>query len=732
MKNKWLVLLLVIVMILTACSSSTPAEEEPAIEEPAVEEPTTDESPVEEPEAPESKQFRVAVVMPSAITDLAFSQSMYNSLVVIQDEMGGTDAMEIVYSEGMFVVDDAAAAIRDYASQGFDLVIAHGSQYGSSLQEIAPDFPETSFAWGTTLDTFGMPNVFAYEAASDQGGYVNGVMAASLSQSGVIGVVGPIETGDAKLYVDGFVAGANATNPNIEVNVNWIGSFSDVALAAEAANTHLAAGADVLAGTAQMVVGAIGAAEENGALWFGTQADQSSLAPSIVVANQVYHWEVILQEMISMIQGGTYGGKAFQITLANGGEVVEYNPDYSLPDDIETLAEDTVSGIIDGSISVISEAPAVEEAPAIEMEPLTFGLVLVGPKNDRGWSQAHYDGGLFVEQNLEGAKMIVFESLNPADKPEATLEGVVDDMIAQGAKLIITTSDEFEEDTVGVAEKYPDVVFINSSGDDVLVGGAPANLGNIMGQMVNMKYIAGCAAALATQTSQIGYLGPLINHETRREATAAFLGARYCYENYLGMDPTDLEFTVTWIGFWFNIPGVTLDPTEVVVNFFDSGADVILSGIDTSEAIDGTGRRAARGEAVWSSPYGHIDGCDNAPDVCLGAAFFNWGPAYLETANAVSSGTWEQSWDWNPPYWDDLTDVSKTAVGWKNGPALTADMQTSLDDFISKVGSGDVNLWTGPLNLQDGTEYVADGETATGEQIWYLPQLIEGMEGPSE
>jgi basic membrane lipoprotein Med (substrate-binding protein (PBP1-ABC) superfamily) len=128
----------------------------------------------------------------------------------MQAEMGGPDKMELVYSENMFVVDDAAAAIRDYASQGYDLVIAHGSQYGSSLREIAPDFP-TSFAWGTTVRYFvdeGITNVFAYEAASDEGGYVNGVMAASSPKSNVIGVVGPIETGDAKLYIDGFVAGA--------------------------------------------------------------------------------------------------------------------------------------------------------------------------------------------------------------------------------------------------------------------------------------------------------------------------------------------------------------------------------------------------------------------------------------------------------------------------------------------------------------------------------------------
>ena len=258
------------------------------------------------------ESFRVAVIMPSAITDLAFSQSMYDALMVIQAERGA-EKFEIVYSEGMFVVDDAAAAIRDYASQGYNLVIAHGSQYGSSLQEIAPDFPETSFAWGTTADTFGLDNVFAYEALSEEGGYVNGVMAALLSESGVLGVVGPIETGDAKLYVDGFAAGVTATNADAQVNTNWIGSFSDVALASEAAQTHIGAGADVLTGTAQMVVGAVGVAEENGVLWFGTQSNQTSLAPDIVVANQVYHWEVVLREMIELIEDGTYGGQSFAL-----------------------------------------------------------------------------------------------------------------------------------------------------------------------------------------------------------------------------------------------------------------------------------------------------------------------------------------------------------------------------------------------------------------------------------
>jgi basic membrane protein A len=299
--------------------------------------------------------FRVAVIMPSAINDLAFSQSMYDALLKIQKDMGGPEKMELVYSEGMFVVDDAAAAIRDYASQGYDLIIAHGSQYGSSLREIAPDFPDTAFAHGTTVDTFeeeGITNVFAYEAASHEGGYVNGVIAGLLTESNVIGVVGPIETGDAKLYVDGFVAGVKASNAGAEINVNWIGSFSDVALASEAANTHISAGADVMAGTAQMVVGAIGVCEEKGVLWLGTQTSQTSLAPSIVVANQIYDWTVVLEDIVDLVQDGTYGGKAYTITLKNEGLVMEYNSAYDLPGSVKTAADEAVQGIIDGSITI--------------------------------------------------------------------------------------------------------------------------------------------------------------------------------------------------------------------------------------------------------------------------------------------------------------------------------------------------------------------------------------------
>jgi basic membrane lipoprotein Med (substrate-binding protein (PBP1-ABC) superfamily) len=291
-----------------------------------------------------AEPFRVAFIMPSTVNDFAWSQSMYDALMTIQEEMG-EDEFQFVYSESMFVVADAAAAIRDYASEGYNLIIAHGSQYGSSLVEIAPDFPNTSFAWGSTANVFtdqGITNIYAYEPLAEQGGFVNGVLAAKLSKSNIFGVIGPIETGDAKYYTEGFKAGIESVTPDAKVNVTWIGSYSDVALASEAAQTHIDAGADVLTGTSQMVVGAIGVAKQRGAYWFGYDVDQTALAPQYVVSSVDVVWAVALRPMIEMIKKGEMGGKIFTLNLENGGLRIVVND--------EALIGKTIEDIIQGKI----------------------------------------------------------------------------------------------------------------------------------------------------------------------------------------------------------------------------------------------------------------------------------------------------------------------------------------------------------------------------------------------
>jgi simple sugar transport system substrate-binding protein len=371
-------------------------------------------------------------------------------------------------------------------------------------------------------------------------------------------------------------------------------------------------------------------------------------------------------------------------------------------------------------------------------EGFKFGMILVGPQNDQGWSQAHYEAGLYVVEQLglPADAMIVLDKVNTADRPETSIESVVDDMIANGARMIFATSDDMKDGIEAAAAQHPDVPMIWSSGDSAWAEGKAyradlTNLGNIMGRMEYSKMMAGCAAALTTQTGNIAYLGPLINDETRRLVNSAYLGARYCWETYREQDPSALGFEVKWIGFWFHIPGFTLDPTQVTNEFLAGGADVVISGIDTTEGIVRIGQAAAAGESVWAVPYDFKDACAAAPDACLGVPYFNWGPSYLDAARSVINDRFEVGWLWAGPDWDNINNPDTSAVGWVSGDGLSADASANLDDFIAGLGSGDIALYVGPLNWQDGSAFLAAGEVATDYQIWYAEQLLEGIVGAS-
>jgi simple sugar transport system substrate-binding protein len=382
-----------------------------------------------------------------------------------------------------------------------------------------------------------------------------------------------------------------------------------------------------------------------------------------------------------------------------------------------------------------TEAPAqaaTEAAP--EAEEFTFGMLLVGPYNDHGYSEAHYNGGLYVEENLPGAKMIYVEKVNSADRPGTTPAQLAEDLLSKGAQAIIFNSDDMKDSAVEFAQAHPDVPVLHASGDSAWSEGKDfedlANMTNIMGRMEYGKAIAGCAAALTTQTGQIGYLGPLINDETRRLASSAYLGARYCWEKYAEKDPADLQFKVTWIGFWFNIPGVTSDPTQVADDFYNSGYDVVISGIDTTEGLTEARKMVEGGKQVWAIPYDYEGACSEAADVCLGVPYFNWGPAYLEYMQTVKDGAVKSTWQWLGPDWADINNPDTSMIGFARGEALSDEAAADVDAYIAELAGG-LNPWTGPLNLQDGSEYLKDGEAGTDLQVWYLPQLLEGMEGQS-
>jgi basic membrane lipoprotein Med (substrate-binding protein (PBP1-ABC) superfamily) len=594
---KILALAMVLVFIITAC---TPSQPEPVVEEPVVEVPVVEEPVVEEPAVVET--LRIAVVSPSSINDFAFTQSIYDAMVALQQEYG-EDMIEFVYSENMFVVDDAAAAIRDYAASGYDMVIAHGSQYGSSLQEIAPDFPDISFAWGTTVDTFGIPNVYAYEAASNEGGFVNGVMAAKMTESKVIGVVGPIETGDAKLYVDGFVDGVLATDPTIDVRVTYIGSFSDVALAAEAAETHIAAGADVLTGTAQMVVGAIGKIQEAGGYWFGTQADQSSFAPDTVVASQVYHWEVILKEIVELRAQGILGGQSFVADLANGGQVMAFNPNIDIPADVMDAAQAAIASFVAGEEIVV-------------LEPLSIAVVSPSAINDFAFTQSIYDA-MIALQGTFGEDIIQFvysEGMFVVDDAAAAIR----DYASQGYDMVLAHGSQYGSSLQEIAPDFPGISF--AWGTTVDTFGIP-NVYAYEAASQEGGYVMGVMAALMTETKVVGVIGP-INTGDAKLFVDGFVA---------GVQATDPDITIleTWTGSFSDVAAAA----EAAETQIAAGAD-ILTG--TAQMVVGAIGKAQEAGIKWFGTQ--ADQYAFAPDTVVASQVYHWEVVLKEIIALRSQG----------------------------------------------------------------------------------------------
>ena len=428
----------------------------------------------------DAEPLRAAVVTPSAENDLAFSQSIVDALHRM--EAAGL-LSEVAVSPGLFIVEDAGLALRDYAESGYDLVIAHGSQYGGLLEAIAPDFPDTAFAWGTSVETFGLDNVSAYTTSSDEGAYAMGLMAAQLAGDAPVGIIGPIEVGDAKLYVDGFVAGVEAGGGT--ANSVYTDSFADVQLAAEAAQSFIDNGHAVLTGTAQMTVGAIGVARENGIPWFGTQSNQTSVAPEIVVANQVYRWDVVLDDLVADIQGGTYGGNSYEINFANGGLVLEYNDGYDVPADVRAVGDAAVANFMAG-----------------DAEPLRAAVVTPSAENDLAFSQSIVD----ALHRMEAAGLLSEVAVSPGLFIVEDAGLALRDYAESGYDLVIAHGSQYGGLLEAIAPDFPDTAF--AWGTSVETFGLD-NISAYTTRSDQGAYALGLAAAVIAGGAPVGIVGPI-------------------------------------------------------------------------------------------------------------------------------------------------------------------------------------------------------------------------------
>ncbi|MFB0545389.1 MAG: BMP family ABC transporter substrate-binding protein [Anaerolineae bacterium] len=336
--------------------------------------------------------------------------------------------------------------------------------------------------------------------------------------------------------------------------------------------------------------------------------------------------------------------------------------------------------------------PAPTTPPPPPEEPIKVAFVYVGPIGDHGWTFAHDEGRLYLEENVENVETTYLESITDVDA-----EARIRDLAEEGYDIIFTTSASFRDATAAVAPEYPDVIFENCSG--FLTAD---NMGSYFGRMYQAKYLAGIVAGMTTQTNKIGYVAPITIPEIIRLINAVTLGAR-------SVNP-DVEMQVVWIGNWFDPPA----ETAAVESMVDAGVDVIFTGTDTTVPVVTADERG-----VWSVGYDSCESCDAAPDLCLTTPCWNWGPTYVDIVEAVRDGTWTPEAIYHP-----MSEgrVVLTPVG----PSAPEGAQAAVDDARAAIEAGQ-DVFCGPLYDNHGELRVPEGQCMTDEELITFNWYVEGV-----
>ncbi len=274
----------------------------------------------------DSNVIKVALIVESTVDDKGWAQAMHDGILAAQKALPGR--IEYSYSEKMNPVD-AGSAARQYVAQGYNLIIAHGAQFKNLVMEMAEEYPDVSFAYGTSADV-GPANVFTYMPESEETGYLSGIIAGMTTKKNIIGLVGPVDAGDAARYNRGFVLGVQAVNAKAKIMIAHSGSFSDYVKAGEIAQTQIKSGADVLTGSAQQALGALRSVADypdQDIWWVGQDTAQINIPEgSKVIAASSYNYASVIEGMVAKIDAGTLGGVVIPMNFSNGGFIFMFNP----------------------------------------------------------------------------------------------------------------------------------------------------------------------------------------------------------------------------------------------------------------------------------------------------------------------------------------------------------------------------------------------------------------------
>lgn len=289
-------------------------------------------------------KYKIALILVGPVNDAGWNASTYEGARLLQKEQD----FHFAYAEAVPFVE-SQAAIRDYASRGYDLIIANNFGYNDHMAAVAKDFPNTKFA--VITGRVKGPNISSYDAGQREGTFLAGALAALMSKTGTVGVVGGDDMPSIVRAVEGFKAGAVYARPDIKVLSAYTGSFSDIAKAKETALAQIGAGADVLGHVAnQSGLGVIQAAKEKGVWATGTGADQHKVAPETVLTTAMTDMKVVVRLIITDALSGTFGNQIVMPGIKEGVAYLApfYELDAVVPSEVKqrlkTLAEDIAAG----------------------------------------------------------------------------------------------------------------------------------------------------------------------------------------------------------------------------------------------------------------------------------------------------------------------------------------------------------------------------------------------------
>ncbi len=271
----------------------------------------------------DTSDFRVALITPGSIADAAWNSGAYAGLLRIRDSLGAS----VSHVEALTPAAQEEA-LRSYASQGYDVILANGFEFQEPAERVAQVYPEPVFVVNSGSRAAGrvIPLVFRIEEAT----YLAGMVAGGLSRSGIVGFIGGVELPPVRRGQEGWTNGARAVNPSIVSRVTYLNNWEDAASGREAALALLRLGADMLHHNADAAaLGAFQAVKETpGAYIFGANADQASLAPEHVIGSAVIDLAHAFLLVAGEAREGTLQPEPKSFGLA--GDVLRYVPNPGL------------------------------------------------------------------------------------------------------------------------------------------------------------------------------------------------------------------------------------------------------------------------------------------------------------------------------------------------------------------------------------------------------------------